>query len=233
MKAVSRLITHFKPKSPVSEAFRTLRTNIQFSSLDNEIKTIVVTSSEGSEGKSTVISNLAVAMVQSGKKVLIIDCDLRKPTLHKIFRMKNIIGFTNALIEDLEMDKVIRDVQDVDGLKILTSGPIPPNPSEILNSTKSKNFIQKLKETFDVILIDAPPIGIVTDAAILSTYVDGIILVVSCGQTEIEAVKEAKVLLDRVNAPLIGTVLNKVPVTKRKYSGRYYYQYRNYYEDEE
>ena len=231
MKVISRLIVHLKPKSPIAEAYRTLRTNIQFSSIDNEVKTIVITSSEPSEGKSTVISNLAVSMANSGKKVLILDCDLRKPNLHKIFRMRNIIGFTNALIEDLEIDKVTRDIQEVKGLKILTSGPIPPNPSELLNSKKAKNFIENLKKSFDVILIDAPPVGIVTDAAILANYVDGIILVVGFGQAEIEAVKDAKALLDRFNANLMGIVLNKAPITKKKYLGTYY-KYNDYYEEE-
>lgn len=233
MKIISKLITHLNPKSPISEAYRTLRTNIQFSNIDNEIKTIAVTSSDCSEGKSTIISNLAVTMAQSGKKVLLIDCDLRRPDIHKIFRMSNYVGFINILVEDLEMDKVIRDVQDVEGLKILTSGPIPPNPSEILNSTKAKVFIQKLKENFDVILIDSPPVGVVTDAAILSTYVDGIILVAGYGQVGVESIKEAKELLVKVNANIIGTVLNKVPIKKRKYSGKYYYGYYDYNKDEE
>lgn len=232
MKVRSRLITYLKPKSPISEAYRTLRTNLQFSSIDSKKKIIVVTSSEGSEGKSTVISNLAVTMARSGKKVLIIDCDLRKPTLHKIFTIKNSIGFTNVLVEDVEMDKVIKSVGDVDGLMILTSGPIPPNPSEILNSAKTKEIIKSLKDNFDLVLIDAPPVGVVTDAAILATYVDGIILVVSYGQAKVESIKEAKASLDKVNAPIIGIVLNKVPVTKRKYSGKYYYRYHNYYGEE-
>lgn len=233
MKSLVSLITHNKPKSPISEAYRTLRTNIQFSSLDKDIKTITVTSSGPGEGKSTVMTNLAVTMAQTGKKVIIIDCDLRKPKIHKVFEVQNNIGFTTVLVENTDYKKVARHVDGIDGLDIMPSGPIPPNPSELLGSKKSKDFFEKLKADYDIILIDAPPVGVVTDAAILSTYVDGVILVAGFGQVEVEAIKRTKELLDKVNAPILGVVLNKVPVATGKYYGKYYYyKYYNYYGDE-
>lgn len=228
MKTTNHLITHVNPKSPVSEAFRTLRTNIQFSSLDKEIRVITITSSEPSEGKSTVISNLAIAMAQSGQSVLVIDCDLRKPTVHKTFRINNSLGFTSALVENVEISSIINEIEGIDNLSVLTSGPIPPNPSELLSSKKCKRFIEELKEEFDVILLDAPPVGVVTDAAILSTFVDGIILVIGHGQVDIHSIQRTKELLEKVKAPIIGTVLNKIPISKGKYGGYKYYSYYEY-----
>lgn len=228
MRIVRNLITHSNPKSPVSEAYRTMRTNIQFSSLDKDIVTITITSSEPGEGKSTVLTNLAVTMAESGKKVLIVDCDLRKPMVHKLFKLNNSLGFTSALIENVEIDSVIKNDLDIEGLSVITSGPLPPNPSELLNSKKARMLFEALKKKFDIILIDAPPIGAVTDAAILSTYVDGIILVVAHGQASIEMIKRSKSLLDKVNAPLLGAVFNKIPISDKKYHGDFYYRYYSY-----
>lgn len=228
MKITNELVTHINPKSPVSESFRTLRTNIQFSSLDKEIRVIAVTSSEPSEGKSTVISNLGITMAQAGQKVLIIDCDLRKPKIHKIFKISNVLGFTSALVENVEISSIINAIEGIDNLSVLTSGPIPPNPSELLNSKKCKMFIEKLKENFDIILLDAPPVGVVTDAAIISTFVDGIVLVIGYGQVDIHGIQRTKELLQKVNAPILGTVLNKIPISKGKYGGYKYYRYYEY-----
>lgn len=228
MRTTTELITHVNPKSPVSEAFRTLRTNIQFSSLDKEIRVITVTSSEPAEGKSTVISNLGIAMAQAGQNVLIIDADLRKPTIHKVFKINNSLGFTSALVENVEIGSVINEIEGIDNLSVLTSGPIPPNPSELLNSKKCKNFIEELKDSFDIILLDAPPVGVVTDAAILSTIVDGIILVIGHGQVDIHSIQRTKELLEKVNAPILGTVLNRIPISKGKYGGYKYYSYYEY-----
>ncbi|MHC1682821.1 MAG: CpsD/CapB family tyrosine-protein kinase [Clostridiaceae bacterium] len=231
MKIMSRLITYLQPKSPISEAYRTLRTNIQFSSIDRKIKVIAITSSELSEGKSTILSNLAVTIAQSGKKVLILDCDLRKPSIHKIFRITNNIGFINVLSENLDVTDVITNIKEVDGLSVLTSGIIPPNPSEVLDSKKAKDLIEELKESFDIILIDTPPVSVVTDASILSSYVDGVIIIASYGETDINVARETKLVLDKVNAPFLGVVLNKVPVSKRNFLGGYYYRYHKYYGD--
>lgn len=227
------LIVFRNPKSPISEAFRTLRTNIQFSNIDKNMKCIVVTSSGPGEGKSTVISNLAVTMAQADKRILLIDADLRKPRLHKIFSLFNRNGLTTVLSEELDYKNVINSTE-VDNLDILTSGPIPPNPAELLGSNRMREFLEKVKEDYDIVLLDAPPIGVVTDAAILSTKCDGTILVCAVGQAVIEAAKNAKELLQKVNANILGVIMNKVPVNEGGYYKYHYYNYcQSYYDDEE
>lgn len=220
------IITKENPKSPVAEAYRTLRTNIQFSSIDSIIKSIVITSSGPSEGKSTISVNTAVTMAQAEKKVLLIDCDLRKPKVHTFFKIRNGQGLTNILVEDLDYKKAINKIDNIENLHVLTSGPIPPNPSELLGSKKMEGFVEKAKDAYDMVILDAPPVGMVTDAAILSTIVDGTIFVCAVGQANIEASKAAKNLLEKVNAHILGVVLNKVPV---KGGGYYKYHYYNYY----
>lgn len=220
------LIVQKQPKSIEAEAYRTLRTNIQYSSFDDDIKTIVITSSGPGEGKSTTASNLAVSMSQYDKKVLLIDCDLRKPTIHKKFNISNTNGLSNFLVGEVGFDEAAFTYND--NLTILSSGNIPPNPSEMIASKKMKNFIAVLKQRFDFIIIDAPPVIAVTDAQILSTITDGVILVTAYGQAEKEAVKKAKELLDKVKANIIGAVMTKVEMNRGKGYGYYYY-----YGDEE
>ncbi|MDF2532093.1 MAG: capsular biosynthesis protein [Clostridia bacterium] len=230
MSYLNSLIVHTDPKSPVAESYRVLRTNIQFTSVDKPIKTMVVTSSGPGEGKTTTIANLAIAFAQSGSKVLLIDADLRKPRIHKVFHVPNDVGMTTILAQRVEYtDCLTRSV--VDNLYILASGPIPPNPSELLSSQAMKKFIDSLKNDFDIILIDAPPIGVVTDSAILSTITDGTILVVSSGQVEMEAVQRSKELLVRVNANLLGVVLNKITKENQGSAYNYYYYYTDEAED--
>jgi capsular exopolysaccharide synthesis family protein len=230
MSYLNSLIVHTDPKSPVAESYRVLRTNIQFTSVDKPIKTMVVTSSGPGEGKTTTIANLAIAFAQSGSKVLLIDADLRKPRIHKVFHVPNDVGMTTILAQRVEYtDCLTRSV--VDNLYILASGPIPPNPSELLSSQAMKKFIDSLKNDFDIILIDAPPIGVVTDSAILSTITDGTILVVSSGQVEAEAVQRSKELLVRVNANLLGVVLNKITKENQGSAYNYYYYYTDEAED--
>lgn len=215
------MISIKNPKSHAAEAFRTLRTNIQFSSLDEDIRTIVVTSTQPGEGKSTVISNLAVTMAQSGKKVLLIDCDLRKPTIHKKLGVSNKEGLTSVLSKEKGLDEVIKST-DIKNFYILTSGPIPPNPADLLGSKKMKSLVEELHEFFDVILMDAPPVLAVTDAQVLSTFCNGVVFVVSHGQAEKQAVVRAKELIDKVGGKIIGVVINKVPSNTKSY---YYYNY--------
>ena len=222
----NELITLKNPKSVISEAFRTLRTNIQYSNIDNSIKTILVTSSMSEEGKTVVAANLAVSIAYTGKKVLIIDCDLRKPTLHKKLGIYNFKGLTNVLIGEIAFEEVIDKHNDIPTLDILTSGPIPPNPSELLGSMKMEEFLSNLKNEYDIIILDSPPVGIVTDAAILSTKTEGVLLVVNSGKTETDAVKRSKELLENVNANIIGVVLNKVDMKNKAYSK---YGYSKYY----
>lgn len=227
------LIVYKNPKSPISEAFRTLRTNIQFSNIDADIKSIVVTSSGPGEGKSTIISNLAITMSQADKKVLLIDADLRKPRIHKIFSLFNNNGLTTVLSENLDY-KEAKIPTGIGILDILTSGPVPPNPAELLGSIRMKNFIEKIEEDYDMVLIDAPPIGLVTDAAVLSTECDGVILVCAAGQAIIDAVKNGKELLQRVNANILGVVMNKIPLNEGGYYKYHYYNYyQSYYDEEE
>ncbi|OOP71930.1 CpsD/CapB family tyrosine-protein kinase [Clostridium beijerinckii] len=208
-----------KPKSIVSEAYRTLRTNIQYSSFDKTIKTIVVTSAEAAEGKSTISGNLALSFAQNEKKVIIVDCDLRKPSVHKNFKLSNLSGLSEVLIGKEDLDNVIQNRNE--NLDILTSGKIPPNPSEMLSSTAMTNLIQKLGEKYDMVILDSAPLQAVTDAQILSTKVDGTILVVRAQRTNRESVIDAKNLLTKVGANILGTVLHAVENTR----GKYYYYY--------
>ncbi|WP_010240972.1 CpsD/CapB family tyrosine-protein kinase [Clostridium arbusti] len=217
------LIVQDNPKSPVSEAYRTLRTNIQFSSFDNELDTILVTSSGPSEGKSTTAANLALSMAEVDKKVLLIDCDLRKPSLHKKFNISNNKGLSNLLIGQFKFDEVAQKYSD--NMCILTSGTVPPNPSEMLASKKMKQFLEEAKKIFDFIILDTPPVVAVTDAQLLSTMVGGVLLVVAAGQAEIGVAEKAKELLENVKANIVGVVLNKAEVTGGKKYGYYNYYY--------
>ena len=217
------LITHTNSKSPISEAYRTLRTNIQFSSVDHPIKTFVITSPMISEGKTTTLTNLAETFAQAGNRVMVVDADLRRPRVHQVFGISNQQGVTNVLAGQVEL----KDAVQVSGsqIHVLTSGPIPPNPSELLGSTKMKELVQLLSEHYDIVLIDAPPVNMVTDAAILSTFVDGVILAIASGKTEIEAGKRALKSLEAVNANVLGAVMTMIPVTKKGYYSYHYYSY--------
>lgn len=212
------------PKSPVAEAYRTLRTNIQFSSFDNKIQTIVVTSSGPGEGKSTTAANLAVVMAESGSKTILIDCDQRKPRLHKIFLVSNENGISDLLAGKAEFEKAVQETK-VPNLSILTSGTKPPNPAELLGSSKMRDFIDTLKEKYEYIIIDTPPIVAVTDAQLLASHADGSLLVVASSQVEREAAAKSKELLEKVDAKILGVVLNKLEVHHKGYYGYYYHYY--------
>lgn len=227
------LISMTDPKSPVTEAFRTLRTNIQFSSIDKEIKTLIVTSSSPTEGKSTISINLASIIAQNDKKVLLIDCDLRKPRVHENIGLANMEGLTNVLMGDKDLYDVVHEYEDVSNFYILTSGPIPPNPAELLGSRRMKEFLDNIKDDFDMIILDSPPIGLVTDSAVLSNIADGLLYVIAVGQTDIEVIKAGKELLYKAKANIIGVVLNKIPIEGRSSYRYHYYQYYNYYGDEQ
>lgn len=212
-------IVEKKPKSISAESYRTLRTNIQYSSFDKEIRTIVVTSSEPGEGKSTVAGNLALSFAQSDKSTIIIDCDLRKPSLHKKFRISNMAGLSDILIGRKSLVEAVNQYNE--NMHIITSGKIPPNPAEMLGSKAMERLIAELKEIYDVIILDSAPLQAVTDAQILSAKSDGTILVVRAEKTKRDSVASAKELLDKVNANVLGVVLN---VTENR-RGKYYYYY--------
>jgi capsular exopolysaccharide synthesis family protein len=212
------------PKSPISEAYRTLRTNIQFSSFDEKVKTIVVTSSGPGEGKTTTSSNLAVSLAGGGHKTILIDCDQRKPNVHKVFNLSNHTGLSNLLIGETSFDESIHKTE-VENLYVLTAGTRPPNPSELLASIKMQRLFTSLKEKFDYIILDTPPVIMVTDAQILSKYADGCLLVVASGEADKNAAVKAKELLEKVNAKILGVVLNKIDTSKNGYYEYYYHYY--------
>lgn len=208
-------------RSIITEQYKAIRTNIEYSAADRELKLILVTSAIPGDGKSVTSSNLAVVFSQQGKKVLLIDADMRKPTIHKNFGLENNAGITSILSRKATVEEVINDTS-IDNLSILTCGPLPPNPTELLTSKALENLLNKVYEEYDVIILDTPPVLAVADAQILSKYADGVILVVSSGRTEKEKVKKAKHILESSNANLIGVVLNN---KKQEKADTYYYYY--------
>ncbi|MBU3142582.1 CpsD/CapB family tyrosine-protein kinase [Clostridium sp. CF012] len=208
-------------KAQVAEQYRTLRTNIQFSSLGDEVKIIVITSSLPCEGKSTIISNLAITMAQIDKRVVVVDCDLRKPSIHKKFLLSNVQGLTNILAQGKKIEEII-STTNVPNLYVITSGPIPPNPSELLGTPKMKDILEELTETFDIILIDTPPILSVTDAQILSSLAQGTIIITSYGKLEKKLLLSAKENIEKVGGKILGVVINKIPEKAKGHYNNYY-----------
>jgi capsular exopolysaccharide synthesis family protein len=223
LRIESRLITHFAPKSPISEAYRTLRTNIQYARVDQRIKTVLVTSSGMGEGKSTSVANLAITFAQMGAKTLLVDTDLRRPVLHGIFNYTRNEGLTNVLLGRLSIEEAVKTTK-IENLNLITSGILPPNPSELLSSHAMEKFITDTSARYDITLFDTPPVIAVTDAAILATKLDGCILVVRSGKTNRDALLRSKVLLDNVKANVFGILVNGVSV-ERVYGSYYYYYY--------
>lgn len=223
----TELITGKAPFNYV-EAYKSVRTNLQFASISSRNKKIIVTSSIPGEGKSTVAINLALSLVDSGSHVLLIDCDLRKPVVHRYLHLSNLKskGLTNILANSDKIKEGIVVLSDT-GLNVITSGPIPPNPAEILGSEKMRDLIKSLEDSYDYILFDTPPITVVTDAAVLSRYCDGVILVMRHKYTPKESALLAKTQLENVNANIIGCILNGFRVSRSKHASSYY-QYKNY-----
>lgn len=219
-KLQDELIALADPHSPAAEAYRTLRTNIQFSSLDRPLRTIMVTSTGPEEGKSTTLANLAVTFAQAGSRIILVDCDLRRPSQHAIFHLDNAQGLTTAMLR--EGDELPIQETAVPNLRLLPAGPPPPNPSELLGSQRMEKIIEALKAQAEVIFFDSPPIIAVTDAAVLSRKVDGVLLVVSVGQTKRDHALKAKQLLEKVNARILGVALNNAKLEPSLY--RYYSQ---------
>ncbi|MTI80476.1 MAG: CpsD/CapB family tyrosine-protein kinase [Firmicutes bacterium] len=217
-----KLVVLNSPKSPASEGYRTIRSNIQFSFLDSQIKRLMVTSSGPAEGKSVTSANLAAVFAQSGKKVILMDCDLRKASQHKLFGFSNHIGITNVLLGDAEIEQVLENVPNT-SLQVITTGPIPPNPAEMLGSKRMQAFLDELDNYADIIILDTPPIIAVTDASLLAGSVDGVVMVVASNQTNIDLAQKSKEQLLNANANIIGTVLNMVDEDSQDYYYYYYY----------
>lgn len=215
------LVTLMDQGSPISEQYRTIRTNIQFSSsADQEIKAVVVTSSGPGEGKSTTSANLAVVFANSGQKVLLIDADLRKPTIHKTFNLSNNLGFSNLISTQEKINNVVQKT-GVENLDVLTSGLKSPNPSELLSSKRMDDILEELKNEYDLVIFDMPPIVAVTDAQIMSSKVDGTLLVIREEVSRKEALYKARDLLKLVNANVLGAIYHGAKNSADQ--GYYYY----------
>lgn len=214
-----KLIVKNDPRSPISEQYRTIRTNIQFSTVDNEIRTLMITSSGPGEGKSTTTANLATVFAQQGNRVLLVDADMRKPTVHYTFSITNTFGLTSVLTKQSNLSEAATQI-DTSNLFVLPCGPIPPNPSELISSRAMDEFIESALNEFDLILFDTPPVLVVTDAQLLANKCDGTVLVTSSGFTEKENALKAKDQLTNSKAKLLGVILNN---KKQDQSQQYYY----------
>ena len=218
------LVTQNDPKNPAAEAYRVIRTSVQFAQAGKELQTIALTSCTPNEGKSTTISNLAVVLTQAGKSVLLIDCDMRNPTVHKNFNLSNKVGLSSCISMGTAVADAVQ-ATGIEGLDALTAGVIPPNPSELLGSERMKNILQRAKEEYDYVLIDTPPVLPVTDSLVLGRMVDGLILVIDSGEIKVEMARDVKNQLVHAGANILGVVLNKVRSEHHGYGYGYYYYY--------
>ncbi|MSP11769.1 MAG: polysaccharide biosynthesis tyrosine autokinase [Chloroflexi bacterium] len=217
-----QLVTLNHPRSPISEGYRVLRTGVQFSSVHNPGGMLMVTSAMPSEGKTTTISNLAISMAQAGKRVILVDTDLRRPSVHRIMGMSNGVGLTNLILDpNMKIEDALQP-GPVESLSVLTSGPLPPNPAELLGSPEMHRIMDGLQSRADMVLFDSPPILAVADASILGGRCAGVLLVVDAGRTRTDMARRAKETLDQVGIKVLGVVLNKIG---SRHGGSYYYYY--------
>jgi non-specific protein-tyrosine kinase len=200
------------PRSPAAEAYRTLSTNIQFSSLDRDVRTLLVTSVGSDEGKSIVLANLAITMAEGGRRVVMVDCDLRRPALHSVFGLADQPGLTTMVLDEAIQPPL--QATSVAGVSLISAGPLPPNPAELISSERFTRVLGAIGDQADVVLVDAPPMSAVADATILATRVDGVLLVVDSGRTRRDAARRATDQLQRVGARLLGAVLTNVKAEK-------------------
>jgi capsular exopolysaccharide synthesis family protein len=228
-KAAGILVTNQVGHSSIAEAYRMLRTNIQFSDVDQRIASLLITSPGSTEGKSTTVANLGIVMAQAGQRVIVVDSDLRRPVLHKLLELPNDRGLTNMLVEGAATTDGWLQETGVENLRAVTSGPLPPNPSELLGSARMRELVARLEAEADLVLFDSPPVMAVTDAAVLAQEVDGTLLVVDCGDTRRKGTEQALGTLNQVGANVLGLVLNKVDLTWGGYY--YYYYYSGYHSD--
>lgn len=222
------LIALTDPKSAAAEAYRTLRTSIQFAGLDHKCRTIVVTSSSPGEGKSTTVANFGVVTAQASARVCLVDSDLRRPTLHKVFGLSNTRGLTTALLEGLPFGEVAQPTK-VANLFVLTSGPLPPNPAELVGSNRMRECLEAATAEFDLLLLDSPPIVSISDAIALSAVTDGVILVVQVGKVPYEVVRRTVTQIEAVKGRILGVLMNSVNMKRDGYYYDYYRYYHSYY----
>lgn len=218
-----------QPRSPVSEAFRSLRTNLEFAAVDHPLRIILVTGAEAGDGKTTISTNLAAIFAQGGKRVILLDCDLRRPQVHRFLSLPNRVGMTDLFRDSLALDNVVQkwDISPTTTISVITSGSLPPNPAELLGSKKMDHMLTELANRADVIVIDSPP-SMVTDAQVLAAKVDGVLLVIQPGKTHIGAARATREQLDRAGARILGAVFNRIPRQRGYYYGGYRY-YSPYY----
>ena len=214
-----RLVTVSEPTGAASEAYRTLRTSLFYALVDTPPKVIVTTSPGPAEGKSTTCANLAVVLAQADKNTLVMDCDLRKPVMHKIFGLRNFSGVVNVLVGERDLSEVWQE--PMQGLKVITAGSMPPNPAELVGSRRFAQLLERVREEFDYVLIDAPPTELVSDPVTLATQGDGVLLVLDAQNTRKGSLRQAIRRLETVRANVLGTVMNNTKVAK----GGYYYGY--------
>ncbi len=234
-KKEGSLIALEEPRSPIVEAYRAIRTSINYASVDKPLKTFMITSMDPGEGKTTTLGNLAIVFAQTGKKVLVVDCDLRRPSLHRVFGCQNSFGLSNLLAQpsEIPLEQVMQSTK-TENLHVLSSGPLPPNPAEWLGSKKMKKILEKLTDYADIVIIDTPPSLAVTDATVLAPQTDGVVLIVRAGQTRKDALKETVEQMRSANANIIGVVLNDLDIKHSSYAYRYgrknkYAAYNEYY----
>jgi succinoglycan biosynthesis transport protein ExoP len=219
---IYRLATLLYPRSAIAESYRTLRTNIEFASVDGPIRTLLVTSSVPGEGKTITAANVAVVFAQSGRRVLLIDADLRKPGVHRAFDLPNTDGLTSMLRSDeVSVDAIAHSTEQAN-LRVLTTGPLPPNPAELLASQRMRSIVERLKVDGDLLIFDSPPVQAVTDAAILSSFLDGTLFVIDAGRSRRRSVRPSREALARAGANVLGAVLNRV-------ASRAHAEYTDYY----
>jgi non-specific protein-tyrosine kinase len=218
-----------KPRSPVSESFRSLRTNLEFSAVDKPLRIILVTGAEEGDGKTTIATNLASIFAQGGKRVMLLDCDLRRPRIHRFLGIPNRIGMADLFRDSLNLNSVIQHWANssTTSISVITSGSLPPNPAELLGSQKMDHILAEIGRLADVVVIDSPP-SLVTDAQVLAAKVDGVLLVVQPGKTHAGAARATREQLDRAGARIVGIVFNRIPRDRGYYYGGYKY-YSPYY----
>ena len=226
-REIYQLAALLYPRSSIAEGYRTLRTNIEFASIDAPIRTLLVASARSGEGKTVTATNLAVVFAQAGRKVLLVDADLRQPGVHLLFDLPNAHGLTTLLRSDDVSVDALAQATEQDNLRVLTTGPLPPNPAELLGSQRMRAVFERLKAGSDVVVFDSPPLQAVADAAILGSLADGTLLVVDAGRSRRRAVRLGRAALARAGANVVGAVLNRIP--ERAYAG-FADEYGGYYD---